>query len=74
MTRIVYCPKCNSENIKYERLTKPEPERVSMDEWARQTFPSSQPLVLRFDKWQVKCADCGYAVDYQLPASNVWGA
>lgn len=72
MTKIVYCPKCNGEKIKYELLTKHEPERVTMDEWARQPNFGYQTLALRFDKWRATCEGCGYAVEYHLPASSGW--
>jgi len=60
-----YCPKCGSYDIKNICLNPPEPKKISIDDIYKNI---SQPndLVHRVYKYQAKCNNCGYTVEYNM--------
>lgn len=61
----VFCPKCNSTNVKIEAISRPEPKirNLSMDELGT---PREYMVTLevRFSRYRATCKNCGYEKEY----------
>lgn len=62
---IIYCPKCQSRNVKTDvvEVPRPLPYEVSMDALAN--MPNTVDAVLRTSLWRASCQECGYSLEYQ---------
>ena len=62
---IVFCPKCNCEEIKTVRvdLNAENTSRVSMDDYEA-SRGGAVPAVMVSRHYRMICAGCGYSVDY----------
>lgn len=58
--RVIYCPKCNGENIETKCLN-PRVERISMDDLGG---PRVVNAVWNPSMFKVTCQDCGYTKEY----------
>lgn len=62
---VVYCPRCQSRNVKRERMAPVEPIIIPMDDLAIFNPAQYEPLVLQTVEWRATCNECGYYVTYQ---------
>lgn len=66
MQTIVFCPKCNGQNIDYKDVTPPEqPRMISMDDLSKKWPPVIAPFVMIRPLIRATCKDCGYFVEYR---------
>lgn len=68
--QVLYCPKCNKEDVKINAVDE-EIYRVSMDEYIaayknNPTGMSDSTCVLQHFKYRAVCGFCGYSVEFQL--------
>ena len=63
---IVYCPECESREVKIEDITPVREKFISIDELGTD-WKYSVPAVMIYRFMRATCGNCGYTREYSTP-------